>query len=139
MHHSQRFYQFLNLEVVFWDDVQHCLRFCLDHLSCVKMAAFQFYLHSGKQRKARWGQQSCYFRSKLPGEKGSVRGCVVVMQKSVLFVTKVRGKFFTHFHALAVWIHCTDHATILHPQKLPLPSPTSGSHSVGIVRLWTKA
>jgi hypothetical protein len=32
------------LEVVFCKGIQHRLRFCLDHLSCVKMAAFQFYL-----------------------------------------------------------------------------------------------
>jgi hypothetical protein len=38
------------LEVVFREGVQHSLRFCLKHLSCVKMAAFQFYLQSGKQR-----------------------------------------------------------------------------------------
>jgi hypothetical protein len=81
------------------------------------MAAFQFYLQSGEQRKAGWGgggQQGCYFWSELPSEKGIVRGCVV-MQQSVLFVTKVRGKFFIHFHALAVWICCTDHATMLNP------------------------
>jgi hypothetical protein len=33
---------------VFCEDVQHGLQFCLDHLSCVKMAAFQFCLKSGK-------------------------------------------------------------------------------------------
>jgi hypothetical protein len=42
------------LEVVFCEDIQHRLRFCLDHLSCVKVATFQFYLKSGKQRKAEW-------------------------------------------------------------------------------------
>jgi hypothetical protein len=30
--------------------VQHCLQFCPDHLSCVKVVAFQFYLLSGKQK-----------------------------------------------------------------------------------------
>jgi hypothetical protein len=36
----------------FWKpcSVQHRLRFCLHHLNCVKMAAFQFHLQSGKQR-----------------------------------------------------------------------------------------
>jgi hypothetical protein len=38
------------LTVLFFEDVQHRLRFCLDHLSYVKMAAFQFYLQSGKQK-----------------------------------------------------------------------------------------
>jgi hypothetical protein len=32
------------LEVVFCEGVQHRLRFCLDHLHYVKMAAFEFYL-----------------------------------------------------------------------------------------------
>jgi hypothetical protein len=32
------------LKVVFCEGVQHRLRFCLDYLNCVKMAAFQFYL-----------------------------------------------------------------------------------------------
>jgi hypothetical protein len=36
------------LEVVFCESVQHRLRFCLNHLNCVKMAAFPFYLQSGK-------------------------------------------------------------------------------------------
>jgi hypothetical protein len=38
------------LEVVFCEGVQHCLLFFLDHLNCVKMAAFQFYLQSRKQK-----------------------------------------------------------------------------------------
>jgi hypothetical protein len=42
------------LEVVFCEGVQHSLRFCLNHLTCVKMAAFQFYLESGKQREIVW-------------------------------------------------------------------------------------
>jgi hypothetical protein len=32
------------LEVVICECVQHRLQFCLDHLNCIKMAAFQFYL-----------------------------------------------------------------------------------------------
>jgi hypothetical protein len=39
------------LEVVFCEDIQHRLRFCLDHLICAKISAFQFYFKSGKQRK----------------------------------------------------------------------------------------
>jgi hypothetical protein len=58
------------LEVVFYKCVQHRLRFCLDHLKCVKMAAFQFNLQSEKQRSCReaksgeygeWRTQSCCF------------------------------------------------------------------------------
>jgi hypothetical protein len=42
------------MEVVLCVGVQHRLRFCLDHLNCVKMAAFQFYIQSGTQRKVGW-------------------------------------------------------------------------------------
>jgi hypothetical protein len=35
---------------MFCEGVQHRLRFCLDHLNCVEMAAFQFHLQSGKQK-----------------------------------------------------------------------------------------
>jgi hypothetical protein len=38
-----------------------------------------------------------------------------------------------------VGIHSADHVTSLYPQKLALTSPTSGCHSVGIVRSRTKA
>jgi hypothetical protein len=30
------------MEVVFYEDVQHRLRFCLDRINCLKMAAFKF-------------------------------------------------------------------------------------------------
>jgi hypothetical protein len=39
------------LEVLFCEGVQQRLRFCLDHLSCASMAAFQFYLQSGEKEK----------------------------------------------------------------------------------------
>jgi hypothetical protein len=39
------------LEVVFCEGVHHRLSLCLDHLSCVKITAFQFYFQSVKQRK----------------------------------------------------------------------------------------
>jgi hypothetical protein len=35
-------------------------------------------------------------------------------------------------------IRCADHATLSIRKKLALTSPTSGGHSVGIVRSWTK-
>jgi hypothetical protein len=37
------------LEVVFCEGIQHCLRFCLHHLSFVKTTASKFYLQLGKQ------------------------------------------------------------------------------------------
>jgi hypothetical protein len=76
---------------VFCDGVQHCLRFYLDHLHCVKIMAPQFYLQLEKQRSCRGpnqasrvggGQQSCCISQKFPGEKGCVRQCVLMMQQS---------------------------------------------------------
>jgi hypothetical protein len=69
------------LSLVF-EGVQHRLRFCLDHIICVKMAAFQFYLQSGKQRKVGWVGDDIHvvFGQKFTGEKGSVRWCVTVIQ-----------------------------------------------------------
>jgi hypothetical protein len=74
------------LEVMFCEGAQHHLRFGISHLYCVKMAAFQFYLQSGKQRKVWWvGNDShVVFGKKFPGEKGSVRQYIVVMQQLVL-------------------------------------------------------
>jgi hypothetical protein len=39
---------------MFCEGVQHRLQFYLNHLKCVKMAAFQFYLQSGEERKVGW-------------------------------------------------------------------------------------
>ncbi len=39
------------LEAMFCEGVQHCLHFCLDHLNCVRLAAFQLHLQSKEQRK----------------------------------------------------------------------------------------
>jgi hypothetical protein len=61
------------LEIVFCKDVQHGLRFCLDHFSCVKMVAFQFYLQRGNKKVGWVGDDSHVFGQKFPGEKGSVR------------------------------------------------------------------
>jgi hypothetical protein len=49
---------FLNASWKFCDGVQHRMRFCLDHLNCVKMTALKFYLHSGKQRKVGWVEKT---------------------------------------------------------------------------------
>jgi hypothetical protein len=71
-------------QVLLCESVQHRLRFCLDHLSCIKMAAFvYFYILSSlrKQRKVGWVEDGSHvvFYKKFPGKKGSVRQCVVVM------------------------------------------------------------
>jgi len=39
----------------------------------------------------------------------------------------------------AVGTRCADHVILLYPQKVALTSPTGGGHSVGIVRVPTKA
>jgi hypothetical protein len=84
------------LEVVFCKGVQRRSRFCLNHLSCIKMAAFQFYLQSGKQTKVGW------VWLKIPWLK---RKCGMVHCHDATassFVTNVQGKIFTHFHAVAI-------------------------------------
>jgi hypothetical protein len=40
--------------VIFGEGDDHHLQFCVDHLSCIKMAAFLLYLQLGKQRKIGW-------------------------------------------------------------------------------------
>jgi hypothetical protein len=53
---------------VFCKGFEHCLQFCLHHISCVKMAASQFYLQSGELEKSRVGseRESRCFGSKIP-------------------------------------------------------------------------
>jgi hypothetical protein len=45
------------------------------------MVAFQFYLPLGKHRKVEWVGDDSHigFGQKFPGEKGSVRRCIVMM------------------------------------------------------------
>jgi hypothetical protein len=95
------------LEVVFCESVLHCLRLCLDHISCVKIAAFQLYLQSGNQRKVGWvGDDShVVFYQKFPGEKGSVSLVCCGDTTANSLVTKVQGEVFTHFHAVTVQYH----------------------------------
>jgi hypothetical protein len=59
-------------EVVSFEGVQHCLLSCIDHLNCVKMAAFQFYRQLGKQRKVEWVKDDnrIVFGKKNSGGKG---------------------------------------------------------------------
>jgi hypothetical protein len=67
------------------------------------MAAFQFYLQSGKQIKVGQVGDDSYvvFGQRFPGEKGSVSvRCRNATASS--FVTKVRGEVLAHFHAVAV-------------------------------------
>jgi hypothetical protein len=69
MQYPQIFCHFLNAS---WKScsvcVQNCMWICLVHLTCVKMAAFLFYLQSGPSQASRvgGGWQSCCFWSKIP-------------------------------------------------------------------------
>jgi hypothetical protein len=57
------------------------------------MAASQFYLLSQKQKSRVGGDDSrVVFDQTFPGEKGSVRRYVVLMQQPVLSVAKVRSE-----------------------------------------------
>jgi hypothetical protein len=73
---------------VFCEAVQHRLWFCLDHLSCVKMLAFQFCLQSGKQRRVGWTEHDSQvvLGDKFLTEKGTVRQCNVLLLQSVTAV-----------------------------------------------------
>jgi hypothetical protein len=73
MHRFQRFCHFLNAT---WKScsVRVFSNACLDHLNCVKMAAFQFCLQSGKQRKVGWAVDYSHvvFGQKFRDENGSM-------------------------------------------------------------------
>jgi hypothetical protein len=65
---------------VFCEGVQHCLQFCLNQLNCVKIAFFQFYLQSRKQRNVQWvGNNSCVvFGKKIQWSKKELWDCVLL-------------------------------------------------------------
>jgi hypothetical protein len=79
-------------EFVFCEGGLHCLRFCISHLSCVKMAAFRFFsiteteVARGQVRGMDWVGDNSHVASgqKFPSEKESVRQCIVVMQQPVI-------------------------------------------------------
>jgi hypothetical protein len=54
------------------------------------MAAFQFYLQLGKQRKEGWVGDDSHIDSgqKVPSENGSWRQCTVIMQQPVPLSSK---------------------------------------------------
>jgi hypothetical protein len=56
---------------MFCEAVQHRLRTCLDPPNFVKMAAFQFYLQSGKQSKESLVEDSQVALPNIVADKGS--------------------------------------------------------------------
>jgi hypothetical protein len=75
------------LETMSCKGLQHQLEFHVRHLSCVKMAAFEFCLQSGKQmkvagcqaRQVGWLRDDMFFfGKKFLDENGSVRQFVVM-------------------------------------------------------------
>jgi hypothetical protein len=87
---------------VLCEGVLHRLRFRLDHLSCVKLAASQFYVPSKKQRNVGCVEKGSHvvFGETFPGERGNVIQCAVLMLQPASFDAKVRGEVFEHFHAV---------------------------------------
>jgi hypothetical protein len=61
------------MDIVFCEAVQHCLQNCLDHLNCVKMAAFQLVLQLRKQRKV----------AGLPSQASRVGGVILIFSKKI--------------------------------------------------------
>jgi hypothetical protein len=81
------------MEVVFCEGLQHRMRFCLDHLSCARMAVAQFIFNQENRKLGLVGDYNhCFFVKKFSGEKGSVRRCVVVMQQPVPLSPKFGAK-----------------------------------------------
>jgi hypothetical protein len=92
---------------VFYEGVQHRLRFCLDHLKCVKIAAFQLYRQSGKQSRVDGGQQSRWFGKKNSLVKNEVwDGLSAIMSQyynSTFFPTQDICKFRMFFAINSCW------------------------------------
>jgi hypothetical protein len=99
-------------EVMFCEGVQRHLRFCLDHLSGVKMAAFQFYLHSKKQKSKVDGERVMLFL--VPWWKWKCETVHYRDSPASSFVAKVLGEVFARVHACTVkrynsmrnWLFC---------------------------------
>jgi hypothetical protein len=78
---------------MFCEDVQHHLRLCLNHLNCVKIAAFQFYLQVGKQKsRVGRGQQSCCSWSKNFLVKEEAWDCALLWCNSQFFCRQSLGQ-----------------------------------------------
>jgi hypothetical protein len=87
------------------EGVQRRLRVCLDRLNCVKMAAFQIYLQSVKQKKCRVGGVILFVVKNSLLKK---RNCEVVRfldATASSFVATVRGEIFAYFHEVATKRH----------------------------------
>jgi hypothetical protein len=80
-----------------------------------KWQPFNFIVNRGsREKQGGWSDSHVLFGKEFPGEKGSVRRCIVMMQQPVVFGAKFRGEVLAYFHAVAVkgpssmlnWLFC---------------------------------
>jgi hypothetical protein len=92
---------------VFCEGVQHRLRFCLDHLNCLKRAAFQFCLQSRKQKEKQGELRMTLIlflvKYSLVKRKCGTVSCLDATDSS--FVAKVLGEVLANFYAVAIKRH----------------------------------
>jgi hypothetical protein len=92
---------------LFREDVHHRLRFCLDRLSCVKMADFRFYLQTGKVWKVGWVGTTVVlflFKNMLVRCRYAIsRSFVAKVLREVLATFSVAVKGHSSIAELIVW------------------------------------
>jgi hypothetical protein len=93
--------------IMFCEGIQHRLQFYLSHLSFVKIAAFQFYVQSRKQRKVGLvGDDShVVFGQKFHGERKKFEMVCSHDATASSFVAKVQGEVIAHFHSMGIKHH----------------------------------
>jgi hypothetical protein len=86
--------------------VQHRLWFCIDHLNCVKTAAFQLYLRLWKQKKyGGWWTTVILFLVKSSLVKYEMWDGALSWCNSQFFFAEAYSKILAHFHTVAVKHH----------------------------------
>jgi hypothetical protein len=87
---------------MFCEGVQYSLRFCLDHLNCVKTGGLLVLYSIGETEKSWVGgeRQSYCFFSKIPWWKRKCETAICRDVTASYFVAEVLVEVFTHFHAV---------------------------------------
>jgi hypothetical protein len=141
MLHSQHFCHFLNAS---WKSCSVIVFSTACNSASItsvvsKRRPFSFIFNQGNRKVARgqvrrvgWVRDDTHviFGQKFPGEKGSVRRCVVVMQQLVLLSPKFGAKS-AHFQALAVKCHSSMQNWLFH-----LPGRILCEQSASCQRKW---